>query len=79
MGCSRRSATGTDPLRRRWPEPAPLQAVECPPPGFIERRAACEAGGFTWHEHALSELLNGLDYPECAQTGFSRVNQLGNS
>jgi hypothetical protein len=40
---------------------------------------ACTAAGFTWFTVSLSDTVDGLAYPECARTGFSRVNQLGNA
>jgi len=45
---------------------------------WYNNKAACETAGFVWFEVQLSTLLD-LAYPECARTGFSRVNQLGNS
>lgn len=45
---------------------------------WYNNRDACEDAGFTWFEVSLNDILN-VSYPECARTGFSRVNQLGNS
>ena len=45
---------------------------------WYNNREACEEGGFEWYEKSLSEIIN-VTYPECGRTGFSRVNQLGNS
>jgi hypothetical protein len=45
---------------------------------WFNNRVACEEAGFTWYEKSLHDILN-VSYPECARTGFSRVNQLGNA
>ena len=46
---------------------------------WYNNRAACETAGFTWKEISHSDNLNGIDYPVCGQTSFSRVNHLGNA
>ncbi len=38
----------------------------------------CVANGFNWFEVSLDEVV-AVPYPVCERTGFSRVNQLGNS
>jgi hypothetical protein len=38
----------------------------------------CEDNDFVWYEKALSDVID-VPYPVCMKTGFSRVNQLGNS
>jgi hypothetical protein len=45
---------------------------------WYNNKGACVAAGFEWYTISLSDVLQ-LDYPVCARTGFSRVNQLGNS
>ena len=45
---------------------------------WYNNKENCESAGFVWYEISLSDWLN-LDYPVCRKTGFSRVNQLGNS
>jgi len=46
---------------------------------WYNNRDDCEAAGFTWKEISHSDNLNGIDYPVCGQTSFSRVNHLGNA
>jgi len=38
----------------------------------------CTDEGFKWYEVKMDDVLD-IDYPVCMKTGFSRVNQLGNS
>jgi hypothetical protein len=45
---------------------------------WYNNEAACVAAGFQWYEIALNQMIN-VTYPVCERTGFSRVNQLGNS
>lgn len=42
-------------------------------------KEACETAGFTWYDKSMSDVLDGLMYPICGMTAFSRVNHLGNS
>jgi len=46
---------------------------------WYNNQEACEANGFVWYNVTLDDILNGMEYPMCAQTQFSRVNQLGNA